>query len=165
MGSQKSDMTERLQFHFSLYAKKGPSSQSYGFSSSHVQMWELDPQEGWALKNWCFGGNEALKEMATHSSVLAGESQGQGSLVGCRLWGCTASDKTEATQQQQQQHVHWVSDAIQPSHPLSPPSSPALNISQYQGLFQWYSLHQVAKVLELQFKHQSFQWIFGVDFL
>ena len=37
-GSQKSDTTERLQFHFSLYAKKGPSSQSYGFSSSHVQM-------------------------------------------------------------------------------------------------------------------------------
>ena len=38
------------------------------------------------------------KEMATHSSVLAwGESQGQGSLVGCRLWGCTGSDTTEAT--------------------------------------------------------------------
>ena len=36
------------------------------------------------------------KEMATHSSVLAGESQGQGSLVGCRLWGCTESDMTEA---------------------------------------------------------------------
>ena len=37
------------------------------------------------------------KEMATHSSVLLGESQGQGSLVGCRLWGCTESDTTEAT--------------------------------------------------------------------
>ena len=37
------------------------------------------------------------KEMATHSSVLAGESQGQGSLVGCHLWGCTESDTTEAT--------------------------------------------------------------------
>ena len=42
------------------------------------------------------------KEMATHSSVLAGESQGWGSLVGCRLWGRTESDTTEATQQQQQ---------------------------------------------------------------
>ena len=43
-----------------------------------------------------------------------------------------------------QTHVHWVSDAIQPSHPLSPPS-PALNLSQHQGLFQWVSfLHQVA---------------------
>ena len=36
-----------------------------------------------------------------------------------------------------QTHVHWVSDAIQPSHPLSPPSLPALNLSQHQGLFQW----------------------------
>ena len=42
------------------------------------------------------------KEMATHSSVLAWKSQGRGSLVGCRLWGCTESDMTEATQQQQQ---------------------------------------------------------------
>ena len=55
---------------------------------------------------------------------------------------------------------------IQPSHPLLPPSPPAFNLSQHQGLFQWvYSLHQVVKVLELQFQHQSFQWIFRVDFL
>ena len=53
-----------------------------------------------------------------------------------------------------QTHVHWVSDAIQPSHPLSSPS-PAFNLSQHQGLFQWVSSsHQVAKVMELQ--HQSF---------
>ena len=64
-----------------------------------------------------------------------------------------------------QTHVHWVGDAIQPSHPLSPPSPPAFNLSQHQGLFQWVgSSHQVAKVLELQFQHQSFQWIFRVDF-
>ena len=44
-------------------------------------------------------------------------------------------------------HVHWFSDAIQPSHPLSSPSSPAFSLSQHQGLFQWVSsLHQVAKV-------------------
>ena len=62
-----------------------------------------------------------------------------------------------------QTHVHWVSDAIQPSHALLP-SSPALNLSQHQGLFQWVnSLHQVPKVLELQ--HQYFQWIFRVGFL
>ena len=48
-----------------------------------------------------------------------------------------------------QTHVHWVGDAIQPSHPLSSPSPPALNLSQHQGLFQWISSsHQVAKVLE-----------------
>ena len=62
-----------------------------------------------------------------------------------------------------QTHVHWVSDATQPAHPLSPPS-PAFNLSQHQGLFQWVSsLHQVAKLLELQLQHQSFQWIFRVD--
>ena len=52
------------------------------------------------------------------------------------------------------------------SHPLSLPSPPALNLSQHQGLFQWVgSSHQVAKVLELQLQHQSFQWIFRVNFL
>ena len=50
-----------------------------------------------------------------------------------------------------QSQVHWFSDAIQPSHPLSSPSSPTLNLSQHQGLFKWVSsLHQVAKVLEFQ---------------
>ena len=59
-----------------------------------------------------------------------------------------------------QTHVHWVSDAIQPSHPLSSPS-PAFSLSQHQGLFHWVrSSHQVANVLEFQLQHQSFQWIF-----
>ena len=50
-----------------------------------------------------------------------------------------------------QTHIHRVSDAIQPSYPLSSPSPPALNLFQHQGLFQWVSsLHQVAKVLEFQ---------------
>ena len=49
-----------------------------------------------------------------------------------------------------QTQVHWVSDAIQPFHPLSSPSPPALNLSQHQGLFKWVSFsHQVAKVLSL----------------
>ena len=48
-----------------------------------------------------------------------------------------------------QTHVHWLGDTIQPSHPLSSPSPPALNLSQYQGLFKWVSSsHQVAKILE-----------------
>ena len=65
-----------------------------------------------------------------------------------------------------QTHVHQDGDAIQPSHPLSSPSPPAFNLSQHQGLFQWVSsLHQVAKVLAPQVQHQSFQWIFKVDFL
>ena len=57
-----------------------------------------------------------------------------------------------------QTHVHWVSDAIQPSHPLSSPSPPAPNPSQHQSLFQWVnSLHEVAKVLEFQLQHHSLQ--------
>ena len=61
-----------------------------------------------------------------------------------------------------QTHAHWVGDAIQPSHPLSSLSPSALNLSQYHGLSQWVSSsHQV----ELQLQHQSFQWIFRVDFL
>ena len=65
-----------------------------------------------------------------------------------------------------QTHVHWLGDIIQPSHPLSFPSPPALNLSQHQGIFQWVSsLHQVAKVLELQLQHQSCQQIFRSDSL
>ena len=57
-----------------------------------------------------------------------------------------------------QTHVHYVGDAIHPSHSLLLSSPPALNLSQHQGLFQWVgSLHQEAKVLELQLLLQSFQ--------
>ena len=57
-----------------------------------------------------------------------------------------------------QTHVHWVHDAIQPSHPLSSPSPPSPNPSQHQNLFQWVnSLHEVAKVLEFQFQHHYLQ--------
>ena len=65
-----------------------------------------------------------------------------------------------------QTHAHRVSDAIQPSHPPSPPSPPAPNPSQHQGLFQWVnSSHEVAKVLEFQLQHQSFQWTPRTDLL
>ena len=57
-----------------------------------------------------------------------------------------------------QTHVHQVSDAIQPSHSLSSPSPRAFNLSQHQGLFQLVSSsHQLTKVLDLQFQHQSVQ--------
>ena len=65
-----------------------------------------------------------------------------------------------------QPHVHRVSDAIQSFHPLSSPSPPVFNLPQHQSLFQRVSsLYQVAKVLEFQLQHQSFQWIFSIDFL
>ena len=62
-------------------------------------------------------------------------------------------------------HVYWVGNAIQQSLPLLPSS--AFNLSWHpHHLFQWISsFHQVAKVLELQLQHQSFQWVFRVDFL
>ena len=63
-----------------------------------------------------------------------------------------------------QTHVHLVSDAVQPSHPLSSPSPPAFNLFQHQSLFKWVSYsHQVDKVLEFLLQHQS--WIFRPDFL
>ena len=65
-----------------------------------------------------------------------------------------------------QTHVHRVSDAIQPSHPLSSPSPPAPNSSQHRSLFQWVnSLHEVAKVLEFQLQHHSFQRTPSTDLL
>ena len=65
-----------------------------------------------------------------------------------------------------QTHIYRVGDAIQPSHPLSSPSPPASNLSQHQGLFQWVSSsHEVAKVLEFQLQHQSFQWTPRTDLL
>ena len=64
-----------------------------------------------------------------------------------------------------QTYVHWVDDAIQPCHPLSPTCLPALSISQHQGLLKWVSsLHQVAKVLELQVQW-TFQWTSRTDLL
>ena len=63
-----------------------------------------------------------------------------------------------------QTHVHWVSDVIQPSHPLSYPSPHAFNLSHHQGLFKWVSSsHQVSKVLEFQLQNQSTQRIFRSD--
>ena len=65
-----------------------------------------------------------------------------------------------------QTYVHQVSDAIQSSHPLSSPSSPAFNLSQHQGFFQGVSSsHHVAKVMAFQLQHPSFQWIFKTGFL
>ena len=89
----------------------------------------------------------------------------------CRVWLCDPMNCStpgfpvlHCLLELAQTHVCWVGDAIQPSHPLSSPSPPALNLSQHQGLFQWVSSsHQVAKVLEL-FQHQSFQQIFRVGF-
>ena len=65
-----------------------------------------------------------------------------------------------------QTYVHWVGDAIQPSHPLSSRSPSAFNFAQHKGLCQWVSSsHQMTNVLGFQLQHQSFPWIFRTDFL
>ena len=62
-----------------------------------------------------------------------------------------------------QTHVRRVDNAIQPSHSQSPPSFTAFNLSPHWGLFKWAgSSHQVAKILELQLQHKSFQWLSGL---
>jgi len=67
------------------------------------------------------------------------------------LWLLLLFSRYHQLQEFAQTHLHWVGDAIQPSHPLYSPVLPAFNLSQHQGLFQWVSSsHQVAKILELQ---------------
>ena len=64
-----------------------------------------------------------------------------------------------------QTHVHSVNDAIQPSYPQLFPFSPAFNLSQHLGFYKWVSSsHQVAKGLEFQLQHRSFQWMFRTSF-
>ena len=112
--------------------------------------------------------------------LLPGESHGQGILTASVQFSCSVVSNSvrphglqhsrlpcpSPTPRATETHVPWVSDAIQPSHPLSFPSPPAFNLSWHQGLFQSVSSsHQVAKVLEFQFQHQSSQWTFRTDFL
>ena len=79
---------------------------------------------------------------------------------------CQASLSVTNSQSLFKTHVHQFRDAIQLSYPLSSPSPPTFNLSQHQGLFRWVSSsYQVAKVLEFQLQHQSFQWIFRTDFI
>ena len=116
------------------------------------------------------------KEIATHSSILAwvvpwteepGRSQSYWCSIARRVWLCNPMDCSTRgfpvlhyLLEFAQTYVHWVDDAIQPFHSLLPPS-PALSLSQHQGLFLWVSSsYQVAKALMLQLQYQSFWWIF-----
>ena len=165
------------------FANKVLYSQSYGFSSSHVWMWELDHKEGWASKNWCF--LTMVLEKILESPLDCKEIKPVNP-KGNQSWIFTGRTDTEAETptfcdpmdcstpgfpvlhhlpELVQTHVHWVGDAIQPSHPLLSPYPFAFELAQHQSLFLWVSSLQVAKILELQLHHQSFQWIFRVDFL
>ena len=112
------------------------------------------PIQKFITKTWC--------QCASVSSVA------QSCLTLCDPMDCSTPGSSVHHQLLEfiQAHVHRVGAAIQPSHPLSSPSPPTFSLSQDQGLFKWVSSsYQVAKVLEFQLQHQSFQWIFRTDFL
>ena len=155
-----------MQRHY--FADKGLSNQGYGFSSSHLWMWELDHKEGWVPKNWCFWTvllDKTLESPLDCSEIKSVNSKGnsvQFSLVQFSHSVVSNSSWPQGLQHARlpfhhqlpeftQTHIHWVSDAIQPSHSLSSPSPPDPNPSPHQSLFQWVnSSHEVAKVLEFQ---------------
>ena len=113
-------------------------------------------QETWKIQN-----------KVTYSSTICCCSVTKSCLTLCKLMDCSTAGLPvpPSLLEFAQVHVHWVCDAIEPYQPQPPPSF-AFNLAQHQGLFQWVSsLHQVAKVLELQLQHHSLQWVFRADFL
>ena len=123
------------------------------------------------------GKNDGVGDRRKKSSNNIFESQGRGVIQHMNGWSSVQFSRSVVSDSLQphgssmpglpvhhklpgstQTHAHLVGDAIQPSHPLSSPSPPAPNPSQHQGLFQRVnSSHEVAKVLEFQLQHQSFQ--------
>ena len=104
------------------------------------------------------GGNNTTHFHQNYKdSVVTQSCSTLSDLMNCSTPGLPVQHLLEPTQT----HVHWVCDAIQPSHPLSSPSPPALHLSQHQSLCKWVSsLHQ-----EFQLQHKSFQWTPRTDFL
>ena len=126
----------------------------------------------WLLKNkqgtTILGSNKVISESSTHTCLVHFSSVAQSCLTLCNPMNHSTPGLPVHHQlpESTQTHVHRVDDAIQPSHPLSSPSPPAINLSQHQGLFKRdNSLHEVAKVLEFQLQHQSFQWTPRTDLL
>ena len=146
---------------------------------THVWMWELDYKESWAqhvllmcvwLGLYSFIIYIYIFVFVSTFKMINSSVQFSRSVMSNSLWCMNHSTPGLIVHQQllklTQIHVHWVSDAIQPSHPVSSPSPPTPSPSQYQGPSQWVSsLHEVAKVLEFQFQHQSFQWTPRTDLL
>ena len=145
---------------------KGPISQSYGFSCRHVQMWELDHKEGWALKNWCFlivvvvrslGREDPLqKKMVTHSSILAREIHGQRGLASHSPHGRKESDTT----QQQSNNCGagedpWAPWTARSNQPILKEINPEYSLEalmlklQYSGHLKWRA-NSLEKILRLE---------------
>ena len=121
----------------------------------------MDRGAWWATVHRIAQSQTRLKQLSTHTrmlkivKVIQFSSDTQSCLTLCDPMDCSTSGFPVHHQllELAQTHIHWVSDAIQPSHPLSFPSPPTFNHSQHQGLFKWVtSLHQVAKVMEFQIR-------------
>ena len=124
----------------------------WGDSTIQAQSNECDPFAGWQMTGRVWGCVEGRRR---EWKVQFSSVQFSRSLVSNSLWPHesqhTRPPYPSPTPEFTQTHVHRVSDAIQPSHPVSSPSPPAPNLSQHQSLFQWVNFsHEVAKVLEFQ---------------
>ena len=145
---------DRESDHIKFCPTQDRVSQDCNVGSNHLQR----QKAAVTLLNWTH--NTARQHSVQFSSVA------QSCLTLCDPMNRSTPGLPHQLPESTQTHAHWVGDAIQPSHPLSSPSPPAPNPSQQQGPFQWVnSLHQVAKVLEFQLQHQSFQWIPRTDLL
>ena len=114
---------------------------------------------------WCY--LISWRTICNMYSRFSFSSVSQSCLIHCNPMDCSMPGFPVHHQypERAQTHVHWVGDAIQPSHPLSFPSPPAFNLSQNQGLCQGVSSsHQVARVLEFLLQHPSFQYSGLVSF-
>ena len=118
-----------------------------------VTIWPRNSTPGYTLKKYKKHKPLIQKDTFPHHHVHQFSSVAQLCPTLCDPMNCSTPGLPVHHQlpESTQIHVHWVGDAIQPSHPLSSPSPPALNLSQHQDLFKWVSSsHHVAKVLELQ---------------
>ena len=133
---------------------------------TYQKFWPLSPQG--LPPSWKSLEDERTRMHSIHKQLFQFSSVAQSCPTLCDPMNCSTPGLPVHHQLLEftQTHVHRLSDAIQPSHPLSSSSPPAPNPSQHQGLFQWVnSSHEVAKVLEFQLQHQSFQWTSRTDLL
>ena len=166
-----------ISFITTLLSETSPQWVSISLPSSSVLiriLCETQRQASYRLKTTYYWVGQSSFRLSITSSrkiqtiILASVVQSLSRVRLCNSIDCSTADfpVLHHLPEFAQTCVHWVHDAIQPSHPLLPLSSFAFNLSQHQGLFQWVSSsHQVAKILELQGQHQSFQRIFRADFL
>ena len=124
------------------------------------------PSFHWGRKNFKFASVPFIVKVMVRKTQFS--SITQSCLTLCNATDCSTPGFPVHHQLLEitQIHVLRIGDAIQSFHPLLSPSPPAFNLYQHQGLFKWVSSsHQVAKVLEFQLQHQSFQWTPRTDLL